>query len=115
VGSIPDSVIGIFHRHNPSSRTMTLGSTHSLTEMSTRSISWGLRWTVRRAHHLTASCSDCLEIWGPPPPGTLSACQACNGIALPLSLLRICVYARVRCTALGWLSVMLIVSETNRS
>jgi hypothetical protein len=40
-GSIPDGVIGIFHWHNPSGRTMTLGSTQPLTEMSTRSISWG--------------------------------------------------------------------------
>jgi len=27
--------------YNPSDRTMALGSTHPLTEMSTRSISWG--------------------------------------------------------------------------
>jgi hypothetical protein len=40
-GSIPDGVIGIFNRHNPSGRTMTLGSTQTLTEMSTRNISWG--------------------------------------------------------------------------
>ena len=40
-GSIPDSVIGIFHCHNPSDRTMALGSTQPLTEMSTRRISWG--------------------------------------------------------------------------
>ena len=40
-GSIPDGVIGIFHWHNPSDRTMTLRSTQPLTEMSTRSISWG--------------------------------------------------------------------------
>ena len=40
-GSIPDCVIGIFHWHNPSNRTMALGSTQPLTEMSTRSISWG--------------------------------------------------------------------------
>jgi len=40
-GSIPDVVIGIFHWHNPSDRTMALGSTQPLTEMSTRSISWG--------------------------------------------------------------------------
>ena len=37
-GSIPAVVIGIFH---PSDRTMDLGSTQPLTEMSTRSISWG--------------------------------------------------------------------------
>jgi hypothetical protein len=40
-GSIPDDVIGIFHWHNPSDRTMAMGSTQPLTEMSTRSISWG--------------------------------------------------------------------------
>jgi len=40
-GSIPDGVFGIFHWHNPSGRTMALGMTQPLTEMSTRSISWG--------------------------------------------------------------------------
>jgi len=30
-----------FHRHNPSNHTMALGLTQPLTEMSTRSISWG--------------------------------------------------------------------------
>ena len=39
-GSIPDGVIGIFQSHNPSGRTMFLGSTQPLTEMSTRCISW---------------------------------------------------------------------------
>ena len=37
-GSIPDGVIGIFHRHNPSDHTMALGSTQPLTEVSTRGI-----------------------------------------------------------------------------
>jgi hypothetical protein len=40
-GSIPDDVIGIFQWHNPSGRTMALGSTQPLTEMSTRRIFWG--------------------------------------------------------------------------
>ena len=40
-GSIPNGVNGIFHWHNPSDRTMALGSTQPLTEMSTRTISWG--------------------------------------------------------------------------
>ena len=40
-GSIPDGVIGIFHSHNPSDRTMALGSTQPLTEMSIRNNSWG--------------------------------------------------------------------------
>jgi len=39
-GSIPNDVIGIFHWHNPSGRTMALGLTQPLTEMSTN-ISWG--------------------------------------------------------------------------
>jgi len=44
-GSIPDGVIGIFHwhTHNPSGRTMVLGSTEPLIEMSTRNISWGVQ------------------------------------------------------------------------
>jgi hypothetical protein len=40
-GSIPDGVIQIFPWHNPSDLTMALGSTQPLTEISTRSISWG--------------------------------------------------------------------------
>jgi len=40
-GSIPDGVIGIFHSHYPSGRTMTLGFTQPLTEISTRNIFWG--------------------------------------------------------------------------
>ena len=40
-GSIPDGVIGIFHGYNPSGRTMALGLTQSLIEMSTGNTSWG--------------------------------------------------------------------------
>jgi hypothetical protein len=40
-GAIPDGVIRNFHLHNPSGRTMALGLTHPVTEMSTRDISWG--------------------------------------------------------------------------
>jgi len=42
-GSISDGVIGIIHGHNPSSRTMVLGSTQPLREMSTRNISWEVK------------------------------------------------------------------------
>jgi len=41
-GFIPSGVAGIFHWHNPYGRTMALGSTEPLTEMSTWNISW--RW-----------------------------------------------------------------------
>jgi len=65
-GSIPDSVIGIFHLHNPSGCAMALGSTYPLTEMSIRNIFLGLTT-------LPSSCTDCLEIWELQPPGTLRA------------------------------------------
>jgi hypothetical protein len=41
--SFPDGVIGIFHGHKPSGRTMTVGSTQPLTEISARCISWGVK------------------------------------------------------------------------
>ena len=43
--SIPDDVIGNSLWHNPSGRTMALGLTQLLTEMSTRNISWGVKAT----------------------------------------------------------------------
>ena len=84
-GSIPDGVIETFHWHNPSDRTMALGSTQPLTEMSTRRISWG-------------KCGRCVRLTTLPPPcavvmksGNLNflepsgPLQACNGTDLPLS------------------------------
>jgi len=41
--SITDAVNGIFHWHNPSGRTMDLGSTQPLKEMSSRYTSWGVK------------------------------------------------------------------------
>jgi len=63
---------------------MVLGSTQPLTEVSTRSISWGQRRPVRKADNLPPSCAvvtksgklNFLE-----PSGPL---RACNGTALPL-------------------------------
>jgi len=40
--AIPDDV-DIFHRHNPSGRSMALGATQSLTETSSWNISWGVK------------------------------------------------------------------------
>jgi hypothetical protein len=42
-GLIPDGVTGIFHGQNPSGHTMALGLTQTLTEMSTRNISWEVK------------------------------------------------------------------------
>jgi hypothetical protein len=64
-GSIPDGVIGFFRWKNPSDRTMALGSTQPLTEMSTRNISWGYRRPVYKADNLTTILCRCQEIWEP--------------------------------------------------
>ena len=89
-GSIPDGVIGIFHWHNPSGRTMALGvdSTSNRNEYQ----QYFLGGKGGRCVGLTTlphSCADCLEIWEPQTPGTLSGpVQAWNGIDLPLPYMR---------------------------
>jgi hypothetical protein len=61
-GSIPDVVIGFLNWHNPSSRTMTLGSTKPLTEMSTRNLPGSKGRPAHKADNLTAVCeADCME------------------------------------------------------
>ena len=68
---------GIFHWHNLSGRTMALGSSQSLTEISTSNISWerGVKVAGVGSANSPPSCADCLEIWGPQPPGSLLACN----------------------------------------
>jgi hypothetical protein len=85
-GSIPDDVIEIFQWHNPSGRTMALGSTQTLKEMSTRCISWGKGGRYVRLTTLQPSFAvvmksgnlNFLEHSGP--------LQGCMGTALPLPL-----------------------------
>ena len=86
LGLIPDGVIGILLRHNPSSRTMALGSTQPLTEMSTRNISKGIKvagaygW---QCYHLLVPIvlkSGSLNLLEPS-----RSVQACNGIAFSVS------------------------------
>jgi hypothetical protein len=55
-GSISDEVIGFFNRPNPSSRTMALGSTQPLTEMSTGNLLGGKGRPAREADNLIATC-----------------------------------------------------------
>jgi hypothetical protein len=45
-----------FNSPNPSSRTMALGSTHPLTEMSTRNLPGGKGQPASKADNLTAIC-----------------------------------------------------------
>jgi hypothetical protein len=55
-GSIPDDVIGFFNRPNPSSRTMALGSTQPLTEMSTRNLPGGKGRPACKVDSLNTIC-----------------------------------------------------------
>ena len=82
-GLIPDDVVGIFHGHNPAGRTMALGLTQPLTEMSTKNISWGIKavgaygWQPYHLHVPTVlkyGCLNLLEASGP--------VETCNGTAL---------------------------------
>jgi hypothetical protein len=54
--SIPDEVTGIFSWPNPSSRTMVLGFTQPLTEMSTGNLLRGKLRPAHKADNLTAIC-----------------------------------------------------------
>ena len=84
-GSIPNGVIGIFHWHNSSGRTMALGLTQPLTEMSTRNISLGSKGgrcvglTTLPPHVPVVFKSGNLNLLETSEP-----VQVCNGIVLPL-------------------------------
>jgi hypothetical protein len=68
-GSIPDGVIGIFLWHNPSGRTVALGSTQPLI------LPGGKGGRCVGMTTLPPLCADCFKIWEPQPRGTLRACQ----------------------------------------
>jgi hypothetical protein len=63
VGLIPNCVTVIFHWHNPSGLTMTLGPTQPLTEMSTRNNFWGKGNSCIGLTALPPSYVHCLKIW----------------------------------------------------
>ena len=79
-------LFGIFHWDNPSGRTMTLGLTLHLTEMSPRNISLGVKaagvygWQPYHFHVLIVLKSGSLNLLEPS-----GAVQGCNGTALPFS------------------------------
>jgi hypothetical protein len=52
---VPDEV-DFFNLPNPSSRTISLGSTQPLTKMSTRNLPGGKKRPARRADNLAAIC-----------------------------------------------------------
>jgi hypothetical protein len=55
LGSIPDEVIGFFNWPNASSRTISLGSTQPLTEMSTKNLPRGKGRPARESDNLIAN------------------------------------------------------------
>jgi hypothetical protein len=55
-GSYPDEVIGFLNLPYPSSRIKALGSTQTLTEMSTRCLPGGKVRPALKADNLTAIC-----------------------------------------------------------
>jgi hypothetical protein len=69
--SIPDGVIGNFYWHNPTGHTLTLGSTQSPREMSTRNISLWVKaagaygWQPHHLHVLNVMKSGCSTSWNP--------------------------------------------------
>jgi hypothetical protein len=56
VGSIPKEAIQFLNSYNSSSRSMTLGSTQLLTEISTRILPGGKVDPARKSDNLTAIC-----------------------------------------------------------
>ena len=73
--------------HNPSGRNMALGSTQTLTEMSTRNISWGWRRPVHTADNLiTFMCRLSKYLGASTPWNPVGLQQVCNGIAFFLQL-----------------------------
>ena len=65
---------------------MALGSTQPLTEMSTRSISWGKGGRFVRLTPLPPSCAVVTKFGSLYFLEPFGALQACNGTALPLPL-----------------------------
>jgi hypothetical protein len=79
--SIPGGVIGNFHLHNSSGRTVAPGLARPLQNQEYFLRSKGGR--CLRLITLPHSCADYLEIWEPKLLETSGPVQACNGIALP--------------------------------
>ena len=72
--------------HNPSDLTVALGTTHPLTEMSTRIISWGKVGRCVRLKNLPPSCAVVLKSGNLNFLETSGPLQACNETDLPLHL-----------------------------
>ena len=70
-GSISDGVIGIFHWHNLSDRTVALGVDSVPNRNEYQEYFLGGKGGRTVGLTLQPSCADCVEIWQPQAPGTL--------------------------------------------
>ena len=101
---------------NPSGRTMALGSTHPLTNMSTRCISWGIKaagaygWKLCHLRVPTV-----WKVWKPLPPQPWGPVQGWTGIALHYLLREIFsnIY-KPKCTKIRWKATAPINSVLHR-
>jgi 2-keto-3-deoxy-L-rhamnonate aldolase RhmA len=64
-GSIPDGVIGIFQRHNPSDCTMALGVNSASNRNEYQKDFQGVNAEVRKAEKLTNFLCRCHDMWEP--------------------------------------------------
>jgi len=99
-GLIFDGVIGIFYWHNTSGRTMALGLTQPLTEMSIRNIPWEVKaagaysWQPYHLHVPIVLKSGSLSLLEPS-----GSSQSCNEIDLPFFDWRyLCYFVCSRCS-----------------
>jgi hypothetical protein len=84
--SIPHGVFEIFHWLNPSVRSMVLSSTQSLTEVSTRDLSRGVKWPVPRADNLATFIFLLSKMLGTLPHGAPRAYLGLYRDTLPFLL-----------------------------
>ena len=77
--SVVGVVIGIFHSITASGRSMSLGSTHPLTERRHQWYLLGYRWAVRRPDKIITYMYRISENSGPHPPGVPRDCPGLYG------------------------------------
>jgi hypothetical protein len=81
-------IVGFFSTYpNPSSRTMAVGITRPLTEMSTRNLAGGKARSARKADSLTTICEPIVsQMWDPRHLTSLWASTACYSDSFTLLL-----------------------------
>jgi hypothetical protein len=98
----------LFNLPNPSTRTMALGSTQPLTEMSTRNLPGGKGRPARMADNLASICEPTVwKMWKPRRLTTLWASKACYRNSFTFYMIS----SEVKLCALGPEPKMLVLSK----